>query len=394
VTCLAGSFYGVTSLPATELLTNAPGSTDTLEAVFMAGEIMLTSLKGADPLLGAVGFGNCLPAFGVKAFPDGTVRMQFDTDNSGPVLIQALSGATFNYVPPTDVGVSTRDAQGYYWVYYPACLLGPLPNFQGCPIRTPDQGNCIQHITRGAGNGPVNPIKISFILTAGTHEYRLYRTVDAGPLTLIAQSEATYDPTDPYRTIVRTDDTMPPSAARLCYFVQLLDENGNGSPLALIGCKEVKPASLPRPVLSQPQAVGDKSNPQVSLNWFCPTSGVYRFQLMVQRADHPGGGVPLGLTSIQLLPLLTFNTSASYLGLLSDLSAFSQFDAALLTPPNTVAGPGPQFTMTANVLQGDRDDCMQSGMDDYISKPIEMQDLLTQLAKWGQVIKDKKRVPL
>ena len=35
---------------------------------------------------------------------------------------------------------------------------------------------------------------------------------------------------------------MPPSAARLCYFVQTLDENGNGSPLALIGCRDVVPA--------------------------------------------------------------------------------------------------------------------------------------------------------
>jgi signal transduction histidine kinase/CheY-like chemotaxis protein len=52
------------------------------------------------------------------------------------------------------------------------------------------------------------------------------------------------------------------------------------------------------------------------------------------------------------------------------------------------------IAMTANVLQGDRDDCMQSGMDDYISKPIEMQELLTQLMKWGQVIKDKRKIPL
>ncbi len=52
------------------------------------------------------------------------------------------------------------------------------------------------------------------------------------------------------------------------------------------------------------------------------------------------------------------------------------------------------IAMTANVMQGDRDDCMQSGMDDYISKPIEMKELLTQLTKWGQVIKDKRRVPL
>ena len=141
--------------------------------------------------------------------------------------------------------------------------------------------------------GRSNPIQISFVLTPRTHESRLYRSVNDGPLTLIAQSGAIYDDSDPYRTIVRTDDTMPPGVARLCYYVQLLDEHGNGSPMALLGCKDVKPASLPRPVLAQPQAAGDNSNPQVALNWFCPTSGVYRFQVMIQRADHPGAAFRL-----------------------------------------------------------------------------------------------------
>ena len=42
--------------------------------------------------------------------------------------------------------------------------------------------------------------------------------------------------------------------------------------------------------------------------------------------------------------------------------------------------------MTANVMQGDRDSCLQNGMDDYISKPIEMEELLTQLEKWSAMI--------
>ena len=51
------------------------------------------------------------------------------------------------------------------------------------------------------------------------------------------------------------------------------------------------------------------------------------------------------------------------------------------------------IAMTANVMQGDRDDCLRSGMDDYMSKPIEMDELLIQLTKWGQVIKDRRGVP-
>ena len=44
------------------------------------------------------------------------------------------------------------------------------------------------------------------------------------------------------------------------------------------------------------------------------------------------------------------------------------------------------IAMTANTMQGDRDSCLQAGMDDYISKPIEMEELLTQLEKWSAVI--------
>jgi CheY-like chemotaxis protein/signal transduction histidine kinase len=48
------------------------------------------------------------------------------------------------------------------------------------------------------------------------------------------------------------------------------------------------------------------------------------------------------------------------------------------------------IAMTANVMQGDRQECMQSGMDDYISKPVELNDLVGMLEKWALLIKEKK----
>ena len=50
------------------------------------------------------------------------------------------------------------------------------------------------------------------------------------------------------------------------------------------------------------------------------------------------------------------------------------------------------IAMTANVMQGDRDDCIQAGMDDYMSKPIDMDVLLSQLEKWGLAIKEKRKL--
>ncbi len=49
------------------------------------------------------------------------------------------------------------------------------------------------------------------------------------------------------------------------------------------------------------------------------------------------------------------------------------------------------IAMTANVMQGDRQDCIQSGMDDYISKPVELNELMGMLEKWALLINEKKQ---
>ena len=48
------------------------------------------------------------------------------------------------------------------------------------------------------------------------------------------------------------------------------------------------------------------------------------------------------------------------------------------------------IAMTANTMLGDRNDCMQAGMDDYISKPIDLNSLVIQLRKWSLVINGKR----
>ncbi|WP_333820455.1 response regulator [Ohtaekwangia sp.] len=48
------------------------------------------------------------------------------------------------------------------------------------------------------------------------------------------------------------------------------------------------------------------------------------------------------------------------------------------------------IAMTANAMQGDREECIKAGMEDYISKPVNMDELVIMLEKWAVQIKVKQ----
>jgi CheY-like chemotaxis protein len=42
----------------------------------------------------------------------------------------------------------------------------------------------------------------------------------------------------------------------------------------------------------------------------------------------------------------------------------------------------PVIALTANTMSGDRDRCMEAGMDDFIGKPIRAGELVEKLERW------------
>jgi CheY-like chemotaxis protein len=56
------------------------------------------------------------------------------------------------------------------------------------------------------------------------------------------------------------------------------------------------------------------------------------------------------------------------------------------------------IAMTANAMSEDRDECLKAGMDDFLSKPVKLEELVNMIAKWATISKiskeknpDKKR---
>ena len=54
----------------------------------------------------------------------------------------------------------------------------------------------------------------------------------------------------------------------------------------------------------------------------------------------------------------------------------------------------PIIAMTANAMKGDREKCIEAGMNDYIAKPVDSQELFDKLEKWAPLAANDHSAPI
>lgn len=131
-------------------------------------------------------------------------------------------------------------------------------------------------------NGQVNPVEVIITLSPKSEEWKLYRRVNDGPLTLLKQGVQSYNPGNPF---VRFDDyDLPLNGGRICYYVQVFDQHGNPSIMRRLDCITSQPRTpLSQPMLSAIQPVGeDPSDAGARIRWFSSPEGIERFQIAVR----------------------------------------------------------------------------------------------------------------
>jgi hypothetical protein len=173
-------------------------------------------------------------------------------------------------------------------------------------------GPCRGHDPIDPGTGLVTPINICFHPTATSREWRLYQRVDDGPLTLYAQGQVT----NPAVNLCIPNDTLLANPGTICFYVQLLDENGNASPLRRFGCLDIgSPLQIPTPLLSPISASGNTNDPGMNLVWFCPPYGLDRFEVWIGASTtnaNPTLSPLLGFSNAPAVPVTFTNNGSNY----------------------------------------------------------------------------------
>ena len=194
------------------------------------------------------------------------VRIRLDDRTTSP-------WATFSYGKNPE----SKEIQVYHTQGYVGTLCLPVV---GTPGAIPPA-----HYPVGE-SGTLTGISGTVNITPGSREARVYRRVGK---------------TSPLQLVFKTaGDSLPPgvpwqenapvvtNGVEVCYFAQLFDEHGNGSPLVRIGCVTIVNDDFGIPILSEPEALPALGGQGVlKMSWFCDPVGIDRFEVWI--ASESGG---------------------------------------------------------------------------------------------------------
>ena len=263
----------------------------------------------------------------------------------------ALANGKISSFAVTDINYYTPDiTDRYAFVPFQADVVSVRANTSN----RDKNRDCIEHDPGGGGGGVfgTNNICVKINPSTGSKEYRIYRRIDAGRVTLLDAGEVTNT-----STVITTCDNAPPAnGGTMCFYVQMLDVNGNPSPMAVIGCIDCAPVSpLPVPVLAKLTSTGSQSAPGMTVPWFCAPYGVQRFEVRI-------AGLPTAPnTNTASSAINQFSASLSCTGAPPAYMTCTNFGTNLTLPfysyTTPLAGPGfgnngPDFQVPCNIEFG------------------------------------------
>ncbi len=210
-------------------------------------------------------------------------------------------------------------------------------------------GLCRRHHPIGPDGFRTNIVIIGYP-TPTSQEWRLYRRVDDGPLVLLCQGAIGGAP-----SFSCQDDGAPPSGATICYYLQVLDEHGNPSPLVKLGCVSTAPATPPPvPLLSPLIATGVTNNPGMTMTWFCPAPGLERFEVWIAgKPNAVSSNLASGFLALRPVTIWQPNPVQQTLVINGETNTYDFY--VFLTPRiGPGFGPGPQFSVPCNIELGEK----------------------------------------
>jgi two-component system, sensor histidine kinase and response regulator len=102
---------------------------------------------------------------------------------------------------------------------------------------------------------------------------------------------------------------------------------------------------------------------------------------ILQKAEHSVLAVGNGREALEALARENFDVVLMDVQM-PEMDGFEATDA-IRTQEKITGGHLPIIAMTAHAMKGDRDRCLEGGMDDYVSKPVRADDLLRVLQKFA-----------